>query len=306
MFSTPANCSQLQHAAKQGFASMLAALIIVFREAIEAGLIVSIILAATQGVAYRGRMVAFGIGSGVAGACLLALFAGQLGRLADGMGQELFQATVLIIAVVMLGWHTTWMARHGRETAREMKALGAAVQNGSRTLFALAIVIAIAVLREGAEIVLFLYGIAMGGDATASSMALGGLLGIAAGVGLSWAMYRGLLAIPQRRLFAVTGLMVTLVAAGLASQAIGLLQSADYANFLSMPLWDSSWMISQSSLPGKALHAMVGYTDKPSGLQLIGYILTFSVIWGVSRAGRSPPTTIAPRGVRNSPQTRSV
>ena len=285
---------------------MLAALVIVFREAIEAGLIVSIVLAATQGVAYRGRMVAFGIGGGVAGACLLALFAGQLGRLADGMGQELFQALVLMVAVVMLGWHTIWMASHGRETAREMKALGAAVQNGSRTLFALAIVIAIAVLREGAEIVLFLYGIAMGGDATASSMALGGLLGIAAGVGLSWAMYRGLLAIPQRRLFAVTGLMVTLVAAGLASQAIGLLQSADYANFLSTPLWDSSWMISQSSLPGKALHAMIGYTDKPSGLQLMGYLLTFSLIWGVSRAGRSTPTTVAPRGVRNSPQPRSV
>ena len=265
---------------------MLAALIIVFREAIEAGLIVGIVMASTQGVLNRGRMVALGIGSGVAGACLLAVFAGQLGSLADGMGQELFQATVLSVAVAMLGWHTIWMASHGRNTAREMKALGASVQDGSRTLFALAIVIAVAVLREGAEIVLFLYGIAIGGDSTAGSMAVGGALGIVAGVGLSWAMYRGLLAIPQRKLFAVTSLMVTLVAAGLASQAIGLLQSADYARLLSQPLWDSGWLVSQNSLLGKALHAMIGYTDQPSGLQLIVYVATFTVIWGIARLGR--------------------
>ncbi len=265
---------------------MLAALIIVFREAIEAGLIVGIVMASTQGVLNRGRMVALGIGSGVAGACLLALFAGQLGSLADGMGQELFQATVLSVAVVMLGWHTIWMVSHGRNTAREMKALGASVQDGSRTLFALAIVIAVAVLREGAEIVLFLYGIAIGGDSTAGSMAVGGVLGIVAGIGLSWAMYRGLLAIPQRKLFAVTSLMVTLVAAGLASQAVGLLQSADYARFLSLPLWDSGWLVSQNSLLGKALHAMIGYTDQPSGLQLIVYVVTFTAIWGIARLGR--------------------
>ncbi len=265
---------------------MLAALIIVFREAIEAGLIIGIVMASTQGVLSRGRMVALGIGSGVAGACLLAAFASQLGSLADGMGQELFQATVLSIAVVMLGWHTIWMASHGRNTAREMKALGASVQDGSRTLFALAIVIAVAVLREGAEIVLFLYGISIGGDSTAGSMAIGGVLGIVAGVGLSWAMYRGLLAIPQRKLFAVTSLMVTLVAAGLASQAIGVLQSADYANFLSQPLWDTGWLISQNSLLGKALHAMIGYTNQPSGLQLIVYVATFAVIWGIARIGR--------------------
>ena len=283
---------------------MLAALIIVFREAVEAGLIVGIVMAATQGVARRGRMVTLGIGGGVAGACLLAVFAGQLGSLADGMGQEIFQASVLAIAVVMLGWHTVWMARHGRETARDMKALGTAVQDGSRTLMALSAVIAIAVLREGGEIVLFLYGIAVGGDASASSMAIGGALGIAAGVALSWAMYRGLLIIRQRRLFAVTSLLVTLVAAGLASQAIGLLQSADYLRFLSAPLWNTSWLISQNSLPGKALHAMIGYTDEPSGLQLIVYIVTFGAIWGLSRAS-SPVSARAPT-VRNSAEARST
>ena len=288
---------------------MLAALIIVFREAVEAGLIVGIVMAATQGVAGRGRMVALGVGGGIAGACLLAIFASQLGALADGMGQEIFQASVLAIAVVMLGWHTIWMARHGRETAREMKALGSAVQAGSRTLMALAVVIAVAVLREGAEIVLFLYGIAIGGDASASAMALGGALGIAGGVGVSWAMYRGLVSIPQRSLFAVTGLLVTLVAAGLASQAVGLLQSADYANYLSEPLWDSSWLLSQNALAGKALHAMIGYTAQPSGLQLIAYLATFGLIWGLSRLSRAtapkarivaPAQQTSPSGARSS------
>lgn len=57
---------------------MIAALIIVFREVIEAGLIVGIVLAVTAGIARRGRWVAAGIAAGVAGATLVAIFADAL------------------------------------------------------------------------------------------------------------------------------------------------------------------------------------------------------------------------------------
>ncbi len=76
-----------------------------------------------------------------------------------GAGQELFNAAVLVVAVLMLGWHNVWMARHGRAIAAEAKALGEAVAGGRRSMAALAIVVGVAVLREGAEVVLFLYGI---------------------------------------------------------------------------------------------------------------------------------------------------
>ena len=99
---------------------MLATLVIVFREVIEAGLIVGIVLAATQGVARRGLWVGYGITGGVLGACLVAAFAGELASLFEGSGQEVFNATILLLAVCMLTWHNVWMAGHGREMAREM------------------------------------------------------------------------------------------------------------------------------------------------------------------------------------------
>src|ERR1700754_3383981 len=138
---------------------MIPALIIVFREVIEAGLIVGIVLAATRGVPNRGRAVSLGAAVGVLGACLVAVFAGELASLFQGSGQEYFNASILLLAVVMLTWHNVWMASHGRDMARELKAAGHQVRTGERTLSALSVVVGVAVLREGAEVVLFLYGI---------------------------------------------------------------------------------------------------------------------------------------------------
>jgi high-affinity iron transporter len=134
---------------------MIAALIIVFREVVEAGLIVGIVLAVTAGVARRGRWVAAGVVVGVAGATLMAIFIDALSGALAGVGQEVFNATILALAVVMLAWHNIWMARHGRELAAQTKESGEAVAAGSRSLAALAAVVGIAVLREGSEIALF-------------------------------------------------------------------------------------------------------------------------------------------------------
>src|SRR5580704_672311 len=139
---------------------MLSALLIVFREVIEAGLIVGIVLAATAGVPRRGLAVFAGVLGGVLGACLVAAFAGKLASLFQGSGQELFDASILLLAVAMLTWHNVWMASHGRAMARELKHVGASVSSGERPMAALAIVVGVAVLREGSEVALFLYGIA--------------------------------------------------------------------------------------------------------------------------------------------------
>ena len=153
---------------------MLPTLIIVFREVFEAGLIIGIVMAVTSGVAGRGLWVVGGVAAGVLGACIVALFAGGLSQLFHGSGQELFNASILGFAVLMLGWHNVWMARHGRELAAEMRAAGQAVVEGSKSLAALAVVVAIAVLREGSEVVLFLYGVAAAEGGASGSMLVGG------------------------------------------------------------------------------------------------------------------------------------
>jgi high-affinity iron transporter len=260
---------------------MLAAALIVFREVFEAGLVLGIVLGATRGVPGRGRWVAGGIGAGVAGACLVAAFAGVLADAMEGVGQEVLNAAVLGTAAVMLGWHNIWMARHGREMAGEMKALGRDVAAGGRTLLALAVVIGAAVLREGAEVVLFLYGLAAGGDG-AAALAGGSVLGIAGGIAVSVLLYRGLVSIPTRHLFKVTNVLLSLMAAGMAAgmaaQAAGFLVQADLLPALGARVWDTSWLLDQKGLPGRALHALVGYTDRPTGVQVLVYGLVLGVL----------------------------
>ena len=255
----------------------------------RSGLVVGIVLAATRGVSSRGLWVGYGIGSGVAGACVVAGFAGAIADAFAGSGQELFNATILLVAVLMLGWHNIWMARHGRAIAAEVKAVGEAVAAGSRTLAALAIVVGVAVLREGAEVVLFLYGIAVSGNDTAASMATGGMVGVMLGGGVSALMYFGLLRIPARYLFSVTSWLIALLAAGMAAQAVAFLQLAGVVTALAQTVWDTSNILADGSVPGKVLHTLIGYTDRPSALQLVVYLITLATIFVLMRLFGSSP-----------------
>jgi high-affinity iron transporter len=278
---------------------VLASLLIVFREVIEAGLIVGIVLAATQGVPRRTLWVAYGVAGGVLGASLVAGFAGEIETLFEGAGQELFNAAILALAVCMLTWHNVWMAGHGREMAREMRQVGAEVKTGERTLTALAIVVGVAVLREGAEVVLFLYGIASQPGTTTASLLLGGLLGVVAGAAMSALMYYGLLAIPAHKLFRVTSGLITLLAAGMAAQAVLFLQNAGYLQVMTATVWDTSWLLPQDSIVGRMLHALVGYSDAPDGAQIAAYALTIVAIallmrWEQGRRARPAQPVPAP------------
>ena len=257
---------------------MISALIIVFREVIEAGLIVGIVLAATAGVPTRSRYVALGVAAGILGACLVAAFAGELGNLFQGSGQEFFNASILLLAVCMLTWHNVWMASHGREMARELKAAGHQVVTGERTLAALSVVVGVAVLREGSEVVLFLYGIAAQGGTSATSMVIGGALGLAAGAAVSALMYFGLLTIPAGKLFSVTSGLITLLAAGMAAQAVIFLQNGGWLEYFTDTVWDTSWLIKEDSITGRLLHTLVGYSEAPNGAQLIAYGATIVMI----------------------------
>lgn len=276
---------------------MLGALIIVFREVIEAGLIVGIVMAATRGAPHALRWVAVGVAGGLAGAGLMALFAERISSAMAGIGQEMFNASVLALAVVMLAWHNIWMARHGRELAAELKSVGRAVVEGDKSMAALAVVVGVAVLREGSEVVLFLYGVAVSGGETAASLITGGALGLLAGVVLSMVTFAGLVRIPSHYLFGVTTTLITLLAAGLAAQCVAFLQQAGVVSALAQTAWDTSGILSDTSLFGRVLHTLIGYSDQPSALQVVVYIATLVVIVLATRligSAPQPPRRTAP------------
>lgn len=275
---------------------MLASLIIVFREAMEAGLVVGVVLAATNGVAYRGRWIAGGIAAGAAAAGLMATFAGAISNALEGVGQEAFTATILIFAVAMLTWHVVWMSSHGRQMAAELREVGEAVRLGQRTLAALAIVVGVAVLREGAEVVLFLFGILAATHEGTLSLAAGGIGGLILACGLSWLLYRGLVAIPMRHLFSVTNGLITLLAAGMAGQAAAVLHSVDLLPGWGEQLWNTGFIVPDGSLVGRSLHALIGYSARPSGIQLAAWLATLVMLAILSRTvgrPRAKPVTAA-------------
>jgi high-affinity iron transporter len=158
-----------------------AAAIIVFREVLEAALVVSIVLAASHGIRRRNAAVAAGAIAGLCGAAVVAWFAEAIAGSIQGIGQELFNAGVLCIAVCMLAWHNIWMAKHARDMVSGLKAAGSRVQSGEQPLYFLGILVAVALLRGGSEVVLFLYGVAASGS-NAATMLTGGLSGLVAGI----------------------------------------------------------------------------------------------------------------------------
>lgn len=255
---------------------MLGSAVIVFRETLEAALVVTIVLAATRGLPGRLRWIGGGIAAGLAGAVFIAGAAETIAAAFEGIGQELFNAGVLLAAVAMLGWHHLWMAEHGRTLAAELRALSESVRAGARTLGVLAVAVALAILREGAETVLFLQGLAA--TAPARDVVAGLALGAGGGALVGALLYFGLVRIPVRHFFRVTGWLVVVLAAGLAAQAARFLEQANLLPALVPEVWDSSSLLNETSLPGQLLHVLVGYTARPSGMQLAFYALTIAAL----------------------------
>jgi len=269
---------------------MIAALIVVFREVFEAGLILGIVLAVTRDVAGRSYWVSGGVAAGVCGAAIVAVFANSLSEAFAGAGQELFTAAILGVAVVMLAWHNIWMARHGRQLAADMRHQGEAVASGAKPVAALALVVAIAVLREGFEVVLFLYAMVMQEGGANAGIALGGGLGLILGALVCVLTYFGLLQIPTRHLFAATSFMIAFLAAGMASQAMAFLAQANVLTALDKVVWDTSWVLSDESILGRALRTLIGYTAQPTEMQIIVYLGTLTAIFALMRIFAPPPS----------------
>ena len=214
---------------------MLSVAIIIFREILEIALVFTVLLVSTRGLGGGTKMAWIGAFLGTLGACLVAYFAAAISNFAEGMGQELFNAAVLCLAAILITWHIVWMSQHGREMAKHFKQVGQWVTRGEKPVYVLAIVMAIAVLREGSEIVLFTYGILIQGVAVPEALG-GGVLGLAAGILTGVLLYYGLLQISPKRLFSVTSSLLILLAAGMVAQAVGFLSAAGWVPELISPV----------------------------------------------------------------------
>jgi len=257
---------------------MLGTAIIIFREVLEAALIIGILAAATRTISGSRRWLVAGVLAGLIGSAMVAASTDAIGELADGIGQELFNAIVLGIAVLMLAWHNIWMSSHGKALAASASAMGKDIREGRIESSALFLIVGLAVLREGSESVLFLYGIAASEESGQSGMLLGGLSGALAGVAVGYGIYAGLVRLPVRWFFSATSALVLLLAASMASQSAHYLIQADLLPSLASPLWDSSAVLPEHSALGMVLHTLIGYDSNPAGMQLVFYLAALVAI----------------------------
>lgn len=267
---------------------MFTTLLIVFRESLEAALLVGVVAAATRGLAGRGKWLGAGVFMGFLGAIALALLAGRLSEWLDGLGQDVVNIGVLSLALGMLLWHCIWVSAHTREMVSDAKRLGRAVQDGQRTPWALLAVVSLAVLREGAETVLFVSGSLTGnGTMQPGGVLVAGAGGLLLGALVGLVIYAGLTQVPTRYVFAVTNAFIALLAASLASQLVKAFAQAGMLDYWSTPVWDSSWALSQDSALGTFLHALVGYEVRPSASQLGAYAMVLACIYIGTRLVRN-------------------
>lgn len=280
---------------------MGATFVITLREAFEASLILGIVYTYLEKIGARDsyRYVTWGGGLGLLASVGMGVGVGYLsGPLLD-LGPDLIGATVIFAAVVLLTWHAWWMQQHARSIRGQVQHQIEEARATQR-LWLVGLIAFTGVFREGAETVLFLWGVM----AQAASMngwgnVLGGVTGVATAAAIGWAIFHGGRQLSLSKFFSVTTVFILLLAAGLFSTGIGRLQGL---GFLPMgePLWDTSFLLSDRNVLGSFLGGLVGYRARPSALEVTGYVV-YLVVAAVLLWGRTPRTGSRRRRTAVSP-----
>jgi high-affinity iron transporter len=182
------------------------------------------------------------------------------------------------VAVGFLSWTVIWMKHHAKHLSHRIRKVGSEIVAGETSHWVLVTIVALASLREGAEIVLFSYGMLASGQVTWSSIIMGALLGGVGGIVVGVMLYLGLLRTVRRHLFAVTSWLLVFLTAGMAAHGASYLIAAGVLPDLVPQMWNTSHLISGDSLAGEILGVLIGYTPNPSGMEVLFYVTVVASI----------------------------
>ncbi len=266
---------------------MLSSAVIIFREVFEIVLIVGIVLAATKHIPNRMKAIYLGFGAGLLGSAIVATFTGVISDMAEGLGQEFFNAGILFTAAGFIGWTLLWMKKHAKDMKRHFAEIGQSVAIGRTPMVTLSAVIALAIVREGSEIALFSYGMLASGQ-SASSLLTGGAIGLVGGATVGILLYLGLIKLSPKVFLQTTSWLLVLLVAGMMSQGMGFLTQAGLFETMSYTMWDSSHLLSERGIIGESMKALVGYTAQPTAIQLTIYLLTIGTLTMLMKLNNNP------------------
>lgn len=253
------------------------ALFVVWRESVEAMLVVGILYAWLKrndagGSGVRALWLGVGAGIGLALALGWAMLAAQSEL--SGQALEWFQMAILFIAAGLITQMVLWMAQHGREMKQNLERdLARATERSN--WFGVAAIAALAIAREGAETVIFLYGLGLE-QSDGASLAGGALAGFALAALTAWAAARGLRFLDYRTFFRISGFLLLLFAAALLVAGVERLIGMGWLPTLIEPLWDSSALLDDATAIGRLIAGITGYRAQPSLMLL----LIYAAYWG--------------------------
>jgi high-affinity iron transporter len=251
---------------------MLATFVVCWRESLEAALVVSILLAYLGRIGHRDkfRYIWIGVALAMVACAGFVGVADWIDRLFAGAGAEVFQAAVMVVAVGVVTWMVLWMRRQARGMRQALEGR-AAMLIESGQVASLGLLAAIAVFREGAEAVLFLWGIVLSSQASGLALLLAGLAGVGAAIAMAYLLFAGAARINLKVFFDVTSIVMLLIAAGMLAQAANNLISVGMLPPLIGQVWNSTWLLDQRGAIGSVVSALFGYRERPSLLELMLY-----------------------------------
>jgi len=282
---------------------MIQTLLIMWRETLEAALIVGILLTYLGRSGQRAGMRWVWLGAGAAVAAAVACAAASRGAITmlDPDTQEVLQAGILFLAVGVLSWMIVWMNRHARAIRSNLHEKADRALAGGR-LVGLATIAFVAVFREGVETVLFLWGVVLERASLAVMPLLAaGIAGALLAVATAWLFFRGFSFLSLPTFFRATGVLLVFVAAGLLASGVNKLIALDYLPPIVPQVWNTSWLVRDGSAVGAILGALMGYRSRPSLLEVLVFVAYFPpMLWALRRRVSSPPSSRAPHTAATS------
>ncbi|MEX2129873.1 MAG: FTR1 family protein [Pseudohongiellaceae bacterium] len=247
---------------------MTSAVIIFLREILEAMMIVSVLLASSSVLRIPRKWVGLALLIGLAGAGLYALMFSRISDAFEGVGQEVINAILLFAICVSLAVYANFIVSRIRSPVSRFPQWPGVV--------AIIFAVGCAITREGVELYIYLSGYAQGPEALLPII-LGGTLGSGIGLSLGALIYIAVVSLSRFRSLLISCMLMIPVAAGMASQASNYLMQADLLT-AQMPLWDSSNLISETSIPGELLYAIFSYEATPTPFQVMIYLGVAAII----------------------------
>jgi len=256
---------------------MLVSFFIAFREGLEAFLIIGIIISYLFKIEER-RYIKYVI-YGVALAITLSIGIAYIFELLlggfEGRIEEIFEGSVMLLAVVVLTYMIFWMNRQAKSIRSDIEVSVDKLINKGR-VFTLLFLGFIVVFREGAETVLFFRAISY--QVNSTELIIGGLVGILSSIVLALIFFASTIRVNFSVFFKVTGILIMLIAAGLFSTAIHEFQEAGVIPVIKNNIYDISNILSRDSIIGGVLRSLFGYSPSPSLLETVGYLMYIVLI----------------------------